>query len=256
MKYVSRRPKEKLERAAASYISKKTGFTREEIVKILQLYVEYIAFELIDKGKVAIAHVASFELNSTKKDVVAQISPILRRWALRDKERIYKKIENTKEEPVIYKKYLSDKYKEITEEHLIRLENQGVDKEITRTYRRSDLKFLSFLKYEQNDFPYNKDWRDDCTGRTYDYELVKEKMEIYAEKWPVEFRAFQWLWVGVIKRKDYMVKHSFKPEYFMWKWRTVANVLLLMIEHPLLMPTFARELTKRIDPYKIRKENR
>lgn len=256
MKYVSRKPKEKLERAAASYIAKKTGFTREEIVKILQLYVEYIAFELIDKGKVTIAHVASFEVNPTKKEVVAQISTILKRWALRDKERIYKRMADTKEEPISCMKYMSDKYKAITEEHLTRLENQGVEKEITQSYRRSDLKFLSFLKYVQHDFPYNKNWRDDCTGKVYSYELVKEKMEIYAEKWPVEFRAFQWLWVGVIKRKDYMVKHSFKPEYFMWKWRTVANVLLLMIEQPLLMPTFARELTKRIEPYKIRKENR
>lgn len=242
--------KERCERRAAIHISKKTGFTKEEIVKIIQLYEEYLTFLLIKEGEASVPHIVSLKVDKQRKVVETQIDKKLRNWLFRRaKKEMFRRINSEEVEEVIYNRERSDDYKRYTELYIKQIRRTNLEEEICRVYTRGDLKFLSFLKYLQQDFPYEKDWKDEASNRIVSFGLVREKLRVYSKQWPKEFKDFQLLWVGAIKRKEQMRSAGLNPEEVMWRWKNIVNVVLLMIEHPDIVPAFAEEFVQTVNPF-------
>lgn len=246
-------------KAAASYISKRTGFTREEIIKVLVLYQEYIIVRLLKHGKVIIPNVLTLytRLRLGEYSIVPCITERLKEWYRKKVKGEILLIESEEEKKeLIYNKEKSIKYRELASKYISNIRNAGFEREVWSNYSRGDISFLSFLRYLQQDFPYRRDWYDECSNESIKHIYIKKILELYKKKYPKHFLYLEYLWLGVGRRKSLMLKNKILAGELLLNWEIIVDIVVLIIRFPEFCPEFIRELVTEFKKFRIEEQER
>lgn len=246
-------------KAAASYISKRTGFTREEIIKVLVLYQEYLVVRLLKHGKVIIPNVLTLytRLRLGEYSIVPSVAEKLKEWykkKIRGEILLIESEEEKKE--LVYNKEKSIKYRELASRYISNIRNAGFEREVWSNYNRGDISFLSFLRYLQQDFPYRRDWYDECSNESIKHTYIKKILELYKKKYPKHFLYLEYLWLGVGRRKSLMLKNKILAGELLLNWEIIVDIIVLIIRFPEFCPEFIRELVMEFKKFRIEEQEK
>jgi nucleoid DNA-binding protein len=214
-----------------AYLEERLGINTELAKRIVWALREYILLTLSDTGHLTLRGLGTFSLSLNDKR---------RRIKFTASDELYKYLDDVSR--TTGKKLITSDVQNRVQNAILRkfnkLKKELPIKNAPLSNTQSNVVRLSFLKYLQQEFPYNQNWEHPISKTVYSYSEVMKAVTIYQRLCSDNLYVVLWaLWVSISARMKIAKYFNLSPGALKLRWERGVDSILFIITHPELHPS-------------------
>ena len=215
------------------YIEARTGLPEEFASQIILVIREFLLLQLTENKEAKIRFIGRFWVDEKRRSFIRYCPS----------KSLYRYLEQTKElksedYSTIYAQ-LEDKFGKAHKNAIEALADAALienESEPVTQFQR-----YSFLRYLQQQFPFEKDWTHPTTKKVYSNQEIKRAVRIYRILAPKAYLVLWSVWMSISARIELAKLLEIDAVELKQRWGRACDSLLFIIMNPDLEPLFLSE---------------